>query len=60
MDPVVSVLMQRLEKAWSNNPEFRLGQLICGAVSCDVLYDISDADLSEALENVYGPLEIDA
>lgn len=42
-----------LRAVWEENPDMRLGQLICNAVREDMLYYIEDDTLVKALEKYY-------
>ena len=55
----IKPLLAKIEKIWTDNPELRLGQLICNAVPAELLYNTPDDELSDTLEDVYGPIEID-
>lgn len=46
-------VLAALRAVWEENPDMRLGQLICNAVREDMLYYIEDDTLVKALEKCY-------
>ena len=46
-------ILAALRAVWEENPDMRLGQLICNAVREDMLYYIEDDTLVKALEKYY-------
>ena len=46
-------ILAALRAVWEENPDLRLGQLICNAVREDMLYYIEDDTLVKALEKYY-------
>ena len=46
-------ILAALRAVWEENPDMRLGQLICNAVREDMLYYIEDETLVKALEKYY-------
>ena len=45
--------LSALRAVWEENPDMRLGQLICNTVREDMLYYIEDDTLVKALERFY-------
>ena len=46
-------ILERIEKIWKENPELRLGQLLCNAINIDYLYEIEDDKLINFLRCTY-------
>lgn len=54
---IAAEVLPMLEKAWANNPEWRLGQLICNSIPKRLKNDpyyLSDRDLLERLRQHAG------
>ena len=49
----IKKILAALRAVWEENPDLRLGQLICNAVREDMLYYIEDDTLVKALEKYY-------
>ena len=49
----IKKVLAALRAVWEENPDMRLGQLICNAVREDMLYYIEDDTLVKALEKFY-------
>lgn len=49
----IKKILSALRAVWEENPDMRLGQLICNAVREDMLYYIEDDTLVKALERCY-------
>ena len=49
----IKKVLAALRAVWEDNPDMRLGQLICNAVREDMLYYIEDDTLVKALEKFY-------
>ena len=49
----IKKVLAALRVVWEENPDMRLGQLICNAVREDMLYYIEDDTLVKALERCY-------
>ena len=49
----IKKVLAALRAVWEENPDMRLGQLICNAVREDMLYYIEDDTLVKALEKCY-------
>lgn len=49
----IKKILAALRAVWEENPDMRLGQLICNAVREDMLYYIEDDTLVKALEKYY-------
>ena len=49
----IKKVLAALRAVWKENPDMRLGQLICNAVREDMLYYIEDDTLVKALEKFY-------
>lgn len=46
-------VLKILEKIWAENPDLRLGQLICNVIPESSLYYIEDRDLAYTLQKYY-------
>ena len=46
-------ILDIIKRIWLENPELRLGQLICNAINIDYLYEIEDTDLINFLRCTY-------
>ena len=49
--------LDKIEEIWKENPDLRLGQLLCNAVPESIIYYIEDDTLIEALEKYYKKLK---
>lgn len=49
----IKKVLAALRAVWEENPDMRLGQLICNAVREDMLYYIEDDTLVKAMEKYY-------
>ena len=49
----IKKVLAALRVVWEENPDMRLGQLICNAVREDMLYYIEDDTLVKVLEKFY-------
>ena len=49
----ITPMLQKLEEAWREYPDMRLGQLIVVCAECNNIFGIEDEDLLKGIEKYY-------
>ena len=55
----IKVVLRTIEEIWKDNPDLRLGQLLCNAVPESWIYYIEDDQLLDAVCKFYGYGSVD-
>ncbi len=53
----IEPMLETIKEIWKENPDLRLGQLLCNAVPESLIYYIEDEALIEAVKKYYKNLE---